>query len=360
MAASLTPDPVTTITTEDYHTGGEPFRIVTGGVPEPEGSTVAERRLWAVEHLQDVRRLLVNEPRGHADMYGCIVTPPDDDGADLGCLFFHNDGFSTACGHGTIALATWAVETGRVRATAGEGEVRMVIDVPSGRLPVRIPLDDDGRPAGVVFRNVPSFVAGAQIIEHGGQHLAVTVAFGGAFYGIVDAGLAGLRVVPEELGAIIALARDLKAELNRTPWVHPEDPRLSGIYGIIVVDEPDPDDPPLEEVRVRLGDPAEAVVVQRNVTVFADGEVDRSPTGSGTSARLAALHELDDLPAGAVLVNRSIVGSVMLGVVEDDEPVMVGPHRGYSTLVAGQAFRTGSHTFTLDPRDPFATGFLLR
>ena len=152
--ASAGPRPV--IRTVDYHTGGEPFRIVVDGAPPLEGRTVLERRRWARDHADHVRRLLVDEPRGHADMYGCFVTPPDDAGADLGVVFFHNEGYSTACGHGTIALVTWAIDEGRVRPTGPEA--RVVVDVPSGRLECRARLDDDGRVESVAFRNVPSWV----------------------------------------------------------------------------------------------------------------------------------------------------------------------------------------------------------
>src|SRR5918994_3224828 len=138
-----------------YHTAGEPFRIVSGGVGPIPGKTVLDKRVWAIENLDRVRRLLVYEPRGHADMYGCFVTEPDDEGGDLGVLFFHNAGFSTACGHGTIALATWAIESGIV--SASEPETKMIIDVPSGRLPVTAKVEA-GRPVPARFRNVPSFV----------------------------------------------------------------------------------------------------------------------------------------------------------------------------------------------------------
>jgi len=143
------------VRTVDYHTAGEPFRIVTGGVEPLEGRTILERRRFAAEHLDDVRRLLVNEPRGHADMYGCFVTEPEDEGADLGVVFFHNAGYSTACGHGTIALVTWAIESGRVEAR--EPETHVVVDVPSGRLETWADVAD-GRVRSVRFRNVPSFV----------------------------------------------------------------------------------------------------------------------------------------------------------------------------------------------------------
>ena len=136
----------------DYHTGGEPFRILTGGVPPLEGATILERRRFALEHLDAVRRLVVLEPRGHADMYGCHVVPPNDDGADLGVVFFHNAGYSTACGHGTIALVTWALDEGVVARV--EGENRVVVDVPSGRLET-VATVEDGRVVSVRFRNVP-------------------------------------------------------------------------------------------------------------------------------------------------------------------------------------------------------------
>src|SRR5712675_397119 len=143
------------IETVDYHTAGEPFRIVTGGVEPLLGATILDRRRDALERLDDLRRLLVNEPRGHADMYGCFVTEPEDGGADLGVVFFHNAGFSTACGHGTIALVTWALESGRLRAS--EGENLVVVDAPSGRLETRARVRA-GRVESVAFRNVPSFV----------------------------------------------------------------------------------------------------------------------------------------------------------------------------------------------------------
>ncbi len=160
------------IQTVDYHTAGEPFRIVTGGVEPLPGARILDKRRYAAESLDHVRRLLVHEPRGHADMYGCFVTEPEDDGADLGVVFFHNAGYSTACGHGTIALVTWAIESGLV-----EGP-EVVVDVPSGRLPT-VARVEEGRVVSVRFRNVPSFVH-ARDLEAAGHR--VDVAFGGAFY----------------------------------------------------------------------------------------------------------------------------------------------------------------------------------
>jgi proline racemase len=330
------------IRTVDYHTAGEPFRIVTGGVPELEGRSVLERRRWAQANLDDVRRLLVNEPRGHADMYGAFVTPPNDDWADLGVVFFHNEGFSTACGHGTIALVTWAVETGRVPVAPGARSAAVNVDVPSGRLACTARLDQDGQVEAVRFRNVPSFVLARDVtvrVDRG--PVTLDVAFGGAFYGTIDAASLGVRLDPASLPILIALQRGLRPALERSVRVvHPDEPDLAGIYGVIFWEAIGPGE-------------------QRNVTVFADGEIDRSPCGSGTSARLAVLHARGELATGQTFVHRSIVDSVFEAWVVADGP-SVGGHASVVTEVEGSAYRTGEAVFSLDPRDPLGTGFLLR
>jgi proline racemase len=333
-----------TIATTDYHTGGEPFRIVAEPpVPIP-GTSVADRRARAIEapDVQALRAVLCSEPRGHADMYGGFVVPPDD-GADLGVLFWHKDGFSTACGHGTIALGVWAVETGRVAAPE-TGAVDVVIDVPSGRVTARVHVEG-GRVAAVDFVNVPSWVVAREVpVSTSRGEVRADVAFGGAIYATVPAAQLGLAVTPEHLGELIALGREIKWALNDSAHArHPADPRLDGIYGTIWFDE--------------LG-AAGGPVHQRNVTVFADGEVDRSPCGSGTCARLAILAADGRLPAGTVLRHDSIVGSTFTGAVL--ETVEVGGRRAVVAQVTGMAYRTGEHTFSIDPRDPLVPGFVLR
>jgi proline racemase len=319
------------VETVDYHTGGEPFRIVTGGAPPLEGTTILERRRFAREHADDVRRLLVFEPRGHADMYGCHVVPPNDDGADLGVVFFHNEGYSTACGHGTIALVTWALDEGVVERR--EGENRVVVDVPSGRLETWAAVED-GRVRSVRFRNVPSFVW-AEGVEAAGRR--VDVAFGGAFYASLEE-----RVEARELPRLIELGRAVKAELEAAhEIVHPLEPELRDVYGVIFW-QPEGTEP----------------LAQRNVTVFADGEVDRSPCGSGTSARLALLHARGVLAAGDELRHLSIVGSEFAGRVVGETEVAGRP--AVLTEVEGSAYRTGRAAFELDPDDPLGEGFLLR
>jgi proline racemase len=320
------------VTTVDYHTGGEPFRIVTGGAPTLDGATILDRRRDALARHDHVRRLLVLEPRGHADMYGCFVVPPNDDGAHLGVVFFHNAGYSTACGHGTIALVTWALDEGVVERC--EGENRVVVDVPSGRLET-VATVERGRVRSVRFRNVPSFVW-SEGVEAAG--VVVDVAFGGAFYATLQE-----RVESTELPRLIELGREIKHAIEAEhEIVHPVEPELRDVYGVIFWQE-EGAGPPL---------------TQRNVTVFADGEVDRSPCGSGTSARLAQLDRSGRLPRGEELRHLSIVGSEFRGRVVGDVEVAGVP--AVVTEVAGTAFRTGNATFTLDPDDPLGGGFLLR
>ena len=317
----------------DYHTAGEPFRIVTAGAPEIPGVTVRDRRERAAadESVDAVRKLLCHEPRGHADMYGCFLVPPDDAGADLGVLFWHKDGYSTACGHGTIALGAWAVESGRVTAPA-DGEADVTIDVPSGRVVARV-RRQAGAIVSVAFRNVPAFVLARGVQAAG---VSVDVAYGGAIYASVPAARFGLHVVPEDLAELITAGREVKLALQGSEVArHPTDERLSGIYGTILYE-------PVAELH------------QRNVTIFADGEVDRSPCGSGTSARCALLAEEGLLAVGQAFRHDSIIGTTFTA------RVVAVTEAGVITEVEGMAYRTGEHRFVLDPRDPLGTGFVLR
>ncbi len=321
------------VTTTDYHTAGEPFRIVTGGVPEIEGATVLDRREFAAGNpdVDAIRRLLCHEPRGHADMYGCFLIPADDRGADLGVLFWHKDGYATACGHGTIALGAWAVESGIVE-TTDDGDTAVTVDVPSGRVIARV-RRREGLIESVAFENVPSFVIARDVPAAGGL---VDVSYGGAIYASVPADAFGLRAVPEDLPGLIAAGREVKRALAGSDVArHPEDERLSGIYGTILYEELGP-------------------LHQRNVTIFADGEVDRSPCGSGTSARCALLHADGQLGAGDVFRHDGIAGGTFTARVLSER------EDGIVTEVAGMAFKTGEHRFELDPRDPIGPGFVLR
>jgi proline racemase len=319
------------VRTVDYHTGGEPFRIVPEPPVDIRGATVAERRVFAIGDpaVDGLRRLLCFEPRGHADMYGGFLVPPDDAGAHLGVLFWHKDGFSTACGHGTIALGAWAVRSGRVPAPA-DGTTDVVVDVPSGRVTARVHTAG-GRVRSVDFVSVPSYLIAAAVkVPTSRGVVEAAVSYGGAIYAQVDAAAVGLAVTPEHHQELIALGREVKWALNDHPVArHPADDRLSGIYGTILYE--------------RLG-----ALHQRNVTIFADGELDRSPCGSGTAARVATLMASGELPPGGTLIHDSIVGSRFTALAQP------------SPVITGMAYPTGEHDFVVDPDDPLVPGFVLR
>ena len=326
----------------DYHTAGEPFRIVSAGLPPLPGSTVLDRRDHARSGAYEtLRQLMVNEPRGHADMYGGFIVPPDDDGADFGVLFWHKDGYSTACGHGSIALGAWAIDTGLVVAP-DDGDASVVIDVPSGRVEVLV-RRAHGRNASIRFRNVKSHSVAVNLdVQLEQSKLAVDVAFGGAIYAAVRADDIGLRVVPEDLGRLIEAGRAVKAALAGHPLTLVEgEQRLSGVYGVIFYDELSPEDP--------------AALRQRNVTIFADGQVDRSPCGSGTSARLCSLYARGEIAIGQLLEHESIVGSVFNATITSAEP-----DGNIATTITGTAHPTGTHDFVLVPEDELGLGFVLR
>ena len=245
--------------TIDCHAAGEPLRIVTAGLPPLPGETILARRAYMAEHFDHVRRFLMWEPRGHADMYGCIVTPPVSAGAFCGVLFMHNEGYSTMCGHGIIGLVTVLIETGQLPAAGAE--VAVAIDTPAGVVGARASVDG-GRVRAVTMRNVPSFVLDRRVVPVDGLgEVAATVAYGGAFYALVDAPRAGLGERPGPLDGLVAAAAEIKAAvLNAGTIVHPTEPGIDGLYGVVMgwpPQRPDTD--------------------QTSLTVFADREVDRSP-----------------------------------------------------------------------------------
>ncbi|MYT79753.1 proline racemase [Streptomyces sp. MnatMP-M77] len=349
-----TPLPYTgPIDTVDWHTGGEPFRIVTAPPPAVtgHGPTVAERRTAAMadEGVRWTRALLCGEPRGHADMYGAFLVPPDDAGAHLGALFWHKDGFSTACGHGTIALGAWAVATGLVAAPA-DGTTDVVIDVPSGRVTASV-RTAGGRVADVTFVNVPGHVhaRGVEVATSQGT-VSVDIAYGGAMYAVLPAYRLGLRVRPRDVTALVAAGREIRDALNAAHAAeHPEDARLSGVYGTVFTEE--------------AGAPVERLdgtwlLHHRNVTVFADGQVDRSPCGSGTAARVALLADDGQLRPGDELRHESVVGSVFRARIERSTTVHGRP--AVVPAVTGTAYATGTSRFTVDPDDTLLPGFVLR
>ncbi len=327
------------ITVIDSHAGGEPFRVIIDGVARIPGDTVLEQRRFAQSNLEDLRRLLMWEPRGHADMYGAILGPPSRGDSDLSALFLHNDGFSTMCGHGIIALAKVVLDTGTL--PSSEPETVLRIDTPAGQI-VATATVEDGVVGEVRFKNVPSFVLDldARVEIEGLGTVVYDLAFGGAFYAFVTSN--GAEVDLSDPSELISLGRRIKAAVSHSREIpHPFDPDLGFLYGVIFV-----------------GPAIDPAHHSRHVCVFADGEIDRSPTGTGVSARLAIHHARGDIAAGEMIAVESIVGSVFEGRIIEE--VRFGPHDAVIPEISGTAHITGKNQFWIDPGDSLGRGFFLR
>ena len=348
--------------TLELHCAGEPLRLIRTGYPQVPVGPILERRRWVEEHADWARRVLMFEPRGHMDMYGAVLLPPERPDADIAVLFMHNAGYSTMCGHGIIALTTGLIEERLYPATEPVTVIRY--ETPAGLVTATadIVMGPHGGPEVrlVRFFNVPAYRHAANIVVdvpgvtlHGDAvargGIRVDLAFGGAYYGIVDAAELGVRVVPEQIGELTRIGAAITDALRRdhTP-THPLEPDLGFVYGTIIVDT-DPASSP---------DGRGRGATMRNVTIFADAEVDRSPCGSGTSALLAHLYAQGRLAIGQSIVNASITGEAFEARVEAD--AYVGDRPAVTTSVAGIGFVTGYGSYVVDERDPLGDGFLLR
>ncbi len=329
------------IETIDAHTAGEPLRIITAGLPPIDGENVLAQRDFMHEHLDRFRKLLMWEPRGHADMYGCALVPPQSPQADFGVLFMHNEGYSSMCGHGIIAVATVAIEIGFVEKS--EPITSVIIDSPAGLISVTAHVSN-GKVSDVSFENVPSYVvARDQSIEIEGLGLVnYDLAFGGAYYAYLNASEVGVELRPERTSELIACGRAIKKAISADQSIqHPEHPELSFLYGTIFV-----------------GPAQDSNHHSRNVCVFADGEVDRSPTGTGVSGRAAIEFANGRLSTEQPIEIESIIGTVFR--VEVAETTEFGSYEAIVPRVTGQAYLTGRNQFFVDPRDPLGDGFFLR
>lgn len=326
-------------TTVDVHVAGEPLRIITDGLPEIKGATQLERRAYCMEHLDDLRKVLMYEPRGHHGMYGCIITPPASPHADFGVLFMHNEGWSTMCGHGIVAVITMGIETGRFEMK--EENQKFVIDSPAGEVIAYAKWNGTSVEA-VSFENVPSFVLEKDVeVIIDDLEFKVDISFGGAFYAVVHSKDLGLRVTKKDLPAIQKWGTKIKQYIESNyDVVHPLESGLHGIYGVIFSDDPVKPNSDL-----------------RNVTIFADEQVDRSPCGTGTCARLATLYAHGKLSANGSFVHESITDGQFIGEILAIEKV--DHFDAVIPKVTGKASITGFHQFVVDPNDPMPTGFLL-
>lgn len=333
------------IKTIDMHTGGEPLRVIVDGFPELKGNSVLDYRRYCKEHYDHLRTALMFEPRGHADMYGCILVPPNDDDGDFGILFLHNEGYSTMCGHAIIAISTLAVAMKWI--DVKEGDNILKIDAPCGRI-TSFTHVKNGEVTGVRFHCVPSFVVGLDRTIKIGHLGTITydLAYGGAFYAYVDMAKNNFDfdLSPNSYRQLIQTGMDIKhAVMKADPEIlHPFEKDLSFLYGTIFIDN----------TQQASG------VDSRNVCIFAEGEVDRCPTGSGVSGRMAIHKARKEIDFGDTLSIESITDSVFIGAVISEEDY--GPFKAVIPQVEGTAHITGMQTFVIDPNDPMKDGFILR
>lgn len=331
------------IRTIDAHVGGQPLRLVLDGVPRPHGKSPAHQRDWCVTHVDAYRRALVNAPRGHADMTAALITDPTSLQANSGLVFMDAGGYPTMSGHAVIAVTTIAFERRLALAhPPGNGEERLVFDTPAGSVQARARLEVHGDVRSVdsvAVTNVPAFVHAAAVgVIVGRRDLRVDVAFGGAFYAIVDSEATGVPLDATRVPDLRRLGAEISASLNATQRpVHPADAAISGVAGVIFTG-------PASDPEAHL----------RNVTVRASGSIDRSPGGTGTSAVMAVLDAMGLLPDGQPFVHESLSGALFRGrplhrTIVADYPALV-------TEIEGSAWITGEHTFFLDDDDPFREG----
>lgn len=334
------------VKTIDAHAAGEPLRLIVDGFPSPRGRTMLDKREWVRSHADDLRRALMLEPRGHTDMYGALLTEPVTPGSHAGVLFMHNEGYSTMCGHGVIAVTTIALERGLLM-PGGDGTT-IVFDSPAGAIRARARLGspqsggENGavRVESVAFVNVPSFVLYPGLsVKLPSRTIRADVAFGGAFYAIVDSESVGLPIDAAHLGDLRRVGMAIKHTIEAEHTVaHPLEPGLKGIYGTIFT-----------------APPADGAADLRNVTIFADAEVDRSPCGTGTAAVMAVIDAMGLLGGDTPFVHQSLIGTTFNGRVASR--TVVGEYPAIVPEIEGAAWITGEHLFLVDERDPLKRGF---
>ena len=333
------------IKTIDMHTGGEPLRVIVDGFPELKGNSVLDYRRYCKEHYDCLRTSLMFEPRGHADMYGCILLPPNDDKGDFGIIFLHNEGYSTMCGHAIIAISTLAVEMNWINAQEGDNIIK--IDAPCGRITSYANVKN-GKVTGVRFHCVPSFVVGLDrtVNVEGLGSISYDLAYEGAFYAYVDMDKNNFNfdLSSDSYRQLIQTGMNIKQAVTEADKeiLHPFEDDLSFLYGTIFIDN----------------NKQTSGTDSRNVCIFAEGEVDRCPTGSGVSGRMAIHKARKEIDYGEIMSIESITGSVFKGSVVSEEDY--GPFMAVIPQVEGTAHITGMQTFVIDPNDPMKNGFILR
>ncbi|ATE55878.1 proline racemase family protein [Actinosynnema pretiosum] len=324
-------------TAVDSHTEGMPTRVVTGGVGVIPGATMNERRLHFIEHLDHVRKLLVNEPRGHSAMSGAILQPPTRPDADFGVLYIEVSGCLPMCGHGTIGVATVLVETGMVEVVEPVTTIRL--DTPAGLVVAEVAVRD-GHADGVTLRNVPSYCDRLdEVVDVPGLGpIRYSLAFGGNFYAMVDLDQVGLPFDRARKDEILAAGLAIMDAVNTT--APPHHPEIEGVDHCH---------------HVEFIAPGSDATLSRHAMAIHPGWFDRSPCGTGTSARMAELHARGELPLGQDFVNESFIGSRFTGRLVGK--TTVGDKPAVVPTITGRAWVTGIGQYLLDPTDPYPAGF---
>lgn len=324
----------------DAHTGGEPLRIITSGLPPIEGNTILEKRDYMLNNYDNLRKLMMLEPRGHSGMYGCIIVEPVTDDGDFGVLFTHNSGLSSMCGHGIIAVTKVAIETGQFPAKEGENIVK--IDSPAGRITAYADVKNN-KVEQVRFQNVPCFIYKENVeieLEEFGK-ITGDVVYCGAFYMYVDvAQLGNIEIIEENSDELVRLGVLIENEVNKIMEFNHPTSGVNWLYGSILYTKPEKQNGFLDT---------------RNICIFAEGQIDRSPTGTGTGGRVALHYAKGEMNKDDILLNRSVINTEMKGKYVKD--VKVGEFDAVVTEVSGTAHICGFNQLVLDPEDPLPEGF---
>jgi proline racemase len=326
------------ITTIDTHTGGNPTRTVTSGAPTLLGNTMTEKMVYMKEHHDDFRKLLMYEPRGHGVMSGCILTEPCDPTADIGVVFIETGGYLPMCGHDTIGVCTTLIESGMFPAD----KTSLRLDTPAGIVDARLTIDD-GKVTRVTFTNIPSFLYQKDVVLEIPEIGVITldIAYGGNFYALVHAKQVSLELTTDHAAEIVRKAIVIREAINqKIEVVHPENPVIRGLTHI-------------EFYTDAINETADC----RNAVVIPPGAIDRSPCGTGTSAKIATLFARGELAKKEEFVHESIVGSLFYAQVLSE--TTVGDIPAIIPQISGSAWVTGFHQFVIDPSDPLLEGFLI-
>jgi len=324
----------------DSHTGGNAERVVIGGAPPIPGETMLEKLKYVRDHLDHLRTFLVHEPRGHSNMFASLLTPPTVDGADFGVIYLEPGGYATMCGHGTIAICTVLVETGMVQAK--EPVTGIVLDTPAGVVRAEVAVKG-GVAESVTIQNVPSFLykpdVEVDVPEVG--WVRVDIAYGGNFYAILPAESVGLEITPEHANEITSCGTKIWKAVNEQVEIHhPEEPEINCV-NYVEFSAP----------------PTNPAATMKNAVVVPPAAIDRSPCGTGTSAKMAALYTKGELDLNEEFIHESIIGSLFYGQLIEE--TRVGSFTAVVPTIRGSAYIMGIQQFVLDPRDPFPAGFLL-